>query len=100
MPLILDKANKKNIPVFGSEIEQVKIGCLASVGLDYYDLGIQTGKMAAKVLKGEAKASEMNFEIIEEASFYANQEVAKNLSIELPEDLVKTAAEVFDTISE
>lgn len=100
LPLILDKANKKNIPVFGSEIEQVKIGCLASVGLDYYDLGIQTGKMAAKVIKGEAKASEINFEIIEEASFYANQEVAKNLGIELPQDLVNSAAEVFNTITE
>lgn len=100
LPLIIDKANKKNIPVFGSEIEQVKIGCLASVGLDYYDLGIQTGKMAAKVLKGEKKASEINFEIIEEASFYANSAVAEKLGIELPEDLVKSAAEVFDTISE
>ena len=58
-----DKASKKNIPVFGSEVEQVKIGCLASMGLDYVDLGIQTGKMAAKVLKGEKKASEMNFEM-------------------------------------
>lgn len=86
--------------MFGSEIEQVKIGCLASVGLDYYDLGIQTGKMAAKVIKGEAKASEINFEIIEEASFYANQEVAKNLGIELPQDLVNSAAEVFNTITE
>ena len=38
----VDKASKKNIPVFGSEVEQVKIGCLASMGLDYVDLGIQT----------------------------------------------------------
>lgn len=32
LPVILDKANAKNIPVFGSEIEQVKIGCLGSHG--------------------------------------------------------------------
>ncbi|MCI5951640.1 MAG: ABC transporter substrate-binding protein, partial [Anaerostipes sp.] len=66
LPTILDKANEKNIPVFGSEIEQVKIGCLAAAGLDYMDLGEQTGKMAAKVLKGEKKASEMNYEVITE----------------------------------
>lgn len=100
LPLILDKAAKKNIPVFGSEVEQVKIGCLATVGLDYYDLGIQTGKMAAQVLKGEKKASEINFEIIEEASFYGNTKVAENLGITLPEDLVKGAKEMFDTIAE
>lgn len=55
LPVILDKAAKKNIPVFGSEIEQVKIGCLAAMGLDYVDLGKQTGKMAAAVLKGEKR---------------------------------------------
>ena len=100
LPTILDKANKKNIPVFGSEVEQVKIGCLATVGLDYYDLGIKTGKIAAKVLKGEAKASEINFEVIEEAKFYGNTAVANQLGITLPEELVGSAAEMFDTIAE
>lgn len=100
LPVILDKAKEKNIPVFGSEVEQVKIGCLAAVGLDYYDLGVQTGKMAAQVLKGEKKASEMNFEIIEEASFYGNTAVAKNLGITLPDNLVSSAKEMFDQIAE
>lgn len=100
LPVILDKAAKKKIPVFGSEVEQVKIGCIAAMGLDYYDLGIQTGKMAAKVLKGEKKASEMNYEVIKDASFYGNKEVAKNLGITLPNDLVNGAKEMFNTISE
>lgn len=98
LPIILDKAAKKNIPVFGSEIEQVRIGCLATVGLDYISLGEQTGKMAAKVLKGEAKASEINFEIIEEASFYGNNKVAENLGITISESLTGTAAGMFDEI--
>lgn len=99
LPVILDKAGKKGIPVFGSEVEQVKIGCLATVGLDYVDLGIQTGKMAAQVLKGEKKASEINFEVIKEASFYGNSKVAENLGITIPEDLASSAAELFDEIS-
>ena len=98
LPVILDKANAKNIPVFGSEIEQVKIGCLASMGLDYIELGKQTGQMAAKVLKGEAKASEMKYEIIKEAAFYGNTEVAANLGITLSSDLMENAAQMFDTI--
>lgn len=100
LPVILNKAASKKIPVFGSEVEQVKMGCLAAEGLDYYDLGVQTGKMAAQVLKGEKKASEMNFQIIEEASFYGNTAVAENLSITLPEDLVNSAKEMFDKITE
>lgn len=95
LPVILDKAAKKNIPVFGSEIEQVRIGCLAAMGLDYVDLGRQTGRMAAKILKGEAKASEMNFEVIEEAAFYGNSKVAETLGLSFPEELTASAKEMF-----
>ena len=99
LPLILDKAGKKNIPVFGSEVEQVKIGCLAAMGLDYVDLGKQTGVMAAKVLKGEAKASELNFEVIKDAAFYGNSKVADTLGITLPKELTDSAAKMFTDIS-
>jgi len=100
LPLILSKAGAKNIPVFGSEIEQVKIGCLAAMGLDYVDLGKQTGHMAARILKGEAKASEMNFEIIEEAAFYGNEKAAENLGITFPDSLKDTAKELFTEIAQ
>jgi putative ABC transport system substrate-binding protein len=100
LPVILNKAGAKNIPVFGSEIEQVKIGCLAAMGLDYIELGKQTGHMAAKVLKGEAKASELNYEILKDAAFYGNTKVAENLGITLPEDLTSNAAEMFSEIAQ
>ena len=99
LPTILDKANEKKIPVFGSESEQVKIGCLAAEGIDYIALGKQTGKMAAKVLKGEAKASEQNFETITEPGFYVNNKVAENLGITVPDDLANNAVESFDEIT-
>lgn len=100
LPVILDKANALNIPVFGSEIEQVRIGCLAAMGLDYIELGKQTGHMAAQVLKGEAEASQMNYEVIEEAAFYGNSKVAENLGITLPEELTSQAVELFDDIAQ
>ena len=81
LPTILEKANEKGIPVFGSEIEQVKIGCLAAEGIDYIQLGKQTGKIAAQILKGEKKASEIPYEIISEPGFYVNTKVAENLGI-------------------
>ena len=99
LPTILDKANEKKIPVFGSEIEQVKIGCLAAEGIDYIALEKQTGKMAAKVLKGEAEASEQNFETITEPGFYVNNKVAENLGITVPDDLANNAVESFDEIT-
>ena len=41
------------IPVYGSEIEQVKKGCVASAGIDYVELGKMAGKHAAANFKGE-----------------------------------------------
>ena len=97
---ILDKANEQNIPVFGSEIEQVRKGCLAAEGLDYIELGKQTGRMAAKILKGEAEASEMNYETITEPGFYVNLAVAEQFGITIDDALLSTAVESFDSIGE
>ncbi len=99
LPTILEKANEKKIPVFGSEIEQVKLGCLAAEGLDYIALGKQTGKMAAQVLKGEKKAEELSYETITEPGFYVNTKVAENLGVTVPQELSDSAVESFSEIS-
>ncbi|MDD2252041.1 MAG: ABC transporter substrate-binding protein [Dehalococcoidales bacterium] len=94
LPIILEAANAKNIPVFGSEIEQVKIGCAAAEGLEYYELGKQTGKMAARVLKGEATASEIPYEIIEESFLYVNSDVMEEIGLTLPSEMSGRAIDV------
>jgi len=100
LPTILEKANAKNIPVFGSEIEQVRIGCLASEGIEYYQLGIRTGIMAAKVLKGEVSAGALPYEIIQESNLYLNTKVAENLGITISEDAIGRAVETFTEIEQ
>ena len=96
---VINEANGAGIPVFGSEVEQVKSGCVASMGLEYYELGKQTGKMAAKILKGEAKASEMNFEVITEPSLYVNTAAAEKVNITLSEEFVSGAYQTFNEIT-
>ena len=93
LALVLDKANAAGKPVFGSEIEQVKLGCAAAEGLDYIALGRQTGLMAAKVLKGEAKASEVPYEIITEPQLYVNSEALAKFGITLSDELAARAIE-------
>ncbi len=91
---ILEKTNEAGIPVYGSEIEQVKLGCVAGAGLDYVQLGIQTGLMAAKVLTGEATCQDMPYEVIENYALYVNGAALASLNLELPADLAGTAEEV------
>lgn len=96
LPILLTKAKEKNIPVFGSEIEQVKLGCIACMGLDYVELGKQTGHMAAKVLRGEAKAKDVKYETIEKASLFLNQSAANDLNYTFSDELKNRATEVFN----
>ena len=56
---IIDGICHGKIPVFTGE-EGICAGCgVATLSISYYDLGVATGEMAAKILKGEANVSEM-----------------------------------------
>lgn len=90
---ILEKTDEAGIPVYGSEVEQVKLGCVAGAGLDYVQLGIQTGKMAAKVLTGEATCEDLPYETIENYGLYINSDSLSALGITVPEDIAQSAQE-------
>ncbi|MEA4889812.1 MAG: ABC transporter substrate-binding protein [Clostridiaceae bacterium] len=93
LPTILDKANAKSIPIFGSEEEQVKNGCMACEGIDYYNLGIQTGQMAAAVLKGTA-IEDIPFETIKDSQPFYNSKVLNQFGVELPAEYQDTATDL------
>jgi len=86
LDVIIEKTNAANIPVFGSEIDQVKNGCLASASLDYVALGKETGLIMAKILKGEVVASnEIAIQVKDSFNCYSAK-VAEKLGITVPED--------------
>ena len=91
MQTYLQKANKLNIPVFGSEV--------ACVGIDFVKLGKQTGKMAAKILKGEEKAKDMKFETFNNGDVIINTAAAKKINMTISKDVQKQAKQTFDKIS-
>lgn len=93
LPAILEKTDEAGIPVYGSEIEQVELGCVGSAGIDYIELGKTAGKMAAKILKGEAKASDMPYETVKDFSYYVNSKAAERFGITIPADIASSATE-------
>lgn len=90
---ILEKTDEAGIPVYGSEVEQVKLGCVGGAGLDYVQLGIQTGLMAARVLTGEATCQDLPYETIENYGLYVNSDTAAKLGITIPDDIAQQAEE-------
>lgn len=82
---LLHATDAAGIPVFGSETEQVKNGCVASESIDYVALGKQTGAMAAKILEG-GDASAIPVESVSETQpVYSSVNCAK-FGLTLPAD--------------
>lgn len=84
LSVVLSAADKNNIPVYGSEEEQVKNGCLASVSIDYVALGKVTGQMAIDALNG-ADASAMAVKTISDATPVINNTTLKKLGYSVPD---------------
>ncbi len=84
LSVLLEAANAANVPVYGSEEEQVKNGCIASVSIDYVALGVTTAEMGVKILQG-AKAEEMPVGTISDGTPVVNTEVMEKFGIALPE---------------
>ena len=64
-------------------------GCgVATLSISYYDLGVTTGKMAAKILTGESKVEEMPIEYAPKFTKEYNPTIAEALGITIPDDYV------------
>jgi len=87
MPVVHGVTSVSKTPVICGESGMVENGGLATLGINYYDLGYQTGQMAVKVLKGEAEPAAMPIETATGFDFAINGTVAEEIGIEIPEDL-------------
>ncbi len=73
----------------------VEAGGLASVVVDQHDLGVATGKMIAKVLKGE-KPADTPVNVFSTGKSVINKKLAQELGITIPESVLKEAGQVIE----
>ncbi|EHO82858.1 ABC transporter substrate-binding protein [Fusobacterium ulcerans] len=79
-PLIVEKCNKANKPIIGATKSFADQGALAVDGISDYQVGYQTGEMAARYLSGE-KIENIPYEVVEKSEMYINKEVAEKFGI-------------------
>ena len=74
------------VPVVAGE-EGICAGCgVATLSISYYYLGTATGKMAAKILSGEANVSEMPIEYAPQFTKKYNKNICDALGVAVPDD--------------
>ena len=91
MPILTTVTNEAKIPVVAGEGGMIKGGGIATVGIDYYKLGFQTGLMAADILDGKAKPQDMAIQAQKEFAVTVNEDVAKKIGMTIPADVLQQA---------
>lgn len=81
-------------PLVASDTDSVKRGAIAALGIDYRDLGEQTGRMVVRILKGE-KPGDIKPETSSNLSLWVNTTAAERQGVTLSQDVLDSAAEVI-----
>ncbi|MCI8429403.1 MAG: ABC transporter substrate-binding protein [Lachnospiraceae bacterium] len=86
--LLNNIAQPAKVPIIAGE-EGICAGCgVATLSISYYDLGVGTGRMAAKILTGESDISTMPIEYAPQFTKKYNAELCDALGITVPDDYV------------
>ncbi len=93
MPMVYGVTVESKTPVICGEEGMVQGGGLVTLGINYYDLGYQTGEMAIEVLNG-ADVSTMPIQFAKGFTYSVNKTVADEIGVEIPEELAEYAFEM------
>ncbi|MDR6122848.1 putative ABC transport system substrate-binding protein [Bacillus sp. SLBN-46] len=88
-------ANNKKIPLFVGELDSMKKGAVAASGFSYFDLGYQSGLMAAEILSGKKKPSEIPVELPSSLKLVINKSAAEAQGLKVKDDW-KKLGEFYD----
>jgi putative ABC transport system substrate-binding protein len=91
--IAVGKDNK--LPVFSGDTDSVNRGTIASIGFDYFQVGLQTGALVVRILKGE-KPGDIAVQNASGTDLFVNPKSAAAMGVTIPDALVKQAKKVVD----
>jgi len=83
------------LPLVAADADSVKRGAVAALGLNYFDMGVQTGRMVVRILRGE-KPAQMPSETSDKLELYVNPKAAAAQGVRLSDALMQSAAYVVE----
>ena len=91
IPTLVSVTDPAKKAIICGEPNMVKNGGLATYGIDYYELGKQSGYMAADILEGKSQPANMPIQFAKVLKAMFNKTDAAKLGITLSDDLTKDA---------
>lgn len=86
--------NDTKTPLIASDTDSVKRGAIAALGVDYHDLGVQTGRIVARILDGE-KPGDIAPQTSDNLQLFINVTAAEKQGVLLSEELLLRAAQII-----
>lgn len=86
-------ANQAKTPVFGGATSYVEKGAIASLGFDYYQVGVQTAEYVAAILDGQ-DPGKLDVKVATGSDLVVNQRVATKLGVTIPASVLERATDV------
>ncbi|MCG3743885.1 ABC transporter substrate-binding protein [Vibrio cincinnatiensis] len=86
-------ANQAKTPVFGAATSYVDRGAIASLGFDYYQIGLQTAEYVVSILEG-AKPGSLDVKIAQGSDLVINKTAAEKLGIAIPHTVLDRATSI------
>ena len=86
--------NDMKIPLIASDTDSVKRGAIAALGVNYHDLGLQTGRIVVRILEGE-KPGDIKPQTSEKIQLFVNPAAAEKQGVTLSQELLDSAAEII-----
>lgn len=92
---VIDVAQKQDIPLFVGELDSMKKGAVAASGFSYYDIGYESGEMAAAILKGEKTAADIPVSYPKSMRLVINKDAASEQGLEIKPEW-SNIAEIYE----
>ncbi|MGH9591510.1 MAG: ABC transporter substrate binding protein, partial [Bryobacteraceae bacterium] len=89
---IAKAARDAKLPLVINDPEFTDRGAVAAVGLGWYEVGHAAGKLASRVLRG-ANPGDLPFEEVATKKVVLNQDVARQLGLTFPPEVLREAAQ-------
>jgi putative ABC transport system substrate-binding protein len=86
-------ANQAKTPVFGAATSYVDRGAIASLGFDYYQIGMQTANYVAEILNGKDPGS-IDVTVAKGSDLVVNKTVADKLGFKIPQSVLDRATSI------
>jgi len=93
-PSVAQAARRARVPMFVFQSSQARAGAVLAVARDYYESGRESGKIAARIIRGESPAG-IPFAAFAGSKLLVNPEAAREAGLTIPDSILAKADEVI-----